>query len=125
VIQRYLFFIIKKRCWYDYFFSFGGAGFFIAIHENFYPRYTKIFIAIKKLLHRDEKKHLFSALYATPAVFVKFFVKIFPQKLRNKKVFLTLPCKIKNYEYENKNIIFDAIIYGILSAVHSCPDSPV
>jgi len=23
--------------------------------ENFYPRYTKIFIAIKKLLHRDEK----------------------------------------------------------------------
>jgi len=45
-------------------------------------RYTKIFIAIKKMLHRDEKKHLIPALYATSAVFVKFFVKIFPQKLR-------------------------------------------
>jgi len=27
--------------------------------ENFYPRYTKIFIAIKKLLHRDEKNTSF------------------------------------------------------------------
>jgi hypothetical protein len=71
--------------------------------ENFYPRYTKTFIAIKKLLHRDEKKYLIPALYATSTVFVNFFVKIFPQKLRNKKVFLTLPCnyKIKKYEYEN------------------------
>ena len=32
--------------------------FFIAIHENFYPRWWKTFIAIKKNFHRDEKIRL-------------------------------------------------------------------
>ena len=59
---------------------------------------------MKKLLHRDEKKYLIPALYATSTVFVNFFVKIFPQKLRNKKVFLILPCKLKYKKYEYENI---------------------
>ena len=42
---------------------------------------------MKKLLHRDEKKIPHSSIIRN----IRRFVKIFPQKFRNKKVFLTLP----------------------------------
>ena len=41
---------------------------------------------MKKLLHRDEKNTSFQH-YTN----IRRFVKIFPQKFRNKKVFLILP----------------------------------
>ena len=50
------------------------------------------------------KKIPHSSIIPTSTVFVNFFVKIFPQKLRNKKVFLILPCKLKYKKYEYENI---------------------
>jgi hypothetical protein len=44
--------------------------------------------------YRDEKKYLIPALYATSTVFVNFFVKIFPLKVADIKMFSYLCDKV-------------------------------
>jgi hypothetical protein len=64
---------------------------------------------MKKLLHRDEKKYLIPALYATSAVFVNFFVKIFPQS-----------CEIKsflNFANNQHYYVKEIIVYPVACAV--------